>query len=97
MADQSSSAFTPGQLEAELERSRETSARLLESLAAKLRARPMIRQAAGQFSRAARYVQTNSVKDWAGRIHHVVCGRPAVSILAAAAAGFLIARALRRR
>ena len=90
-------ALTPENLDAELERSRATSARLIDSLAEKLRARPAMREATARISRAAQYVQDTSVKDIAARVNRLICRRPLASMLLAAAAGFLTARALRHR
>ncbi len=97
MAEEHYSAFTPEKLEAELERSRETAARLLESLAVKLHSGPILRQASSGFNRAAQYVKDSSVKDYGSRLNRIIRRRPATSILIAVAAGFLAARALRHR
>jgi ElaB/YqjD/DUF883 family membrane-anchored ribosome-binding protein len=88
---------SPENLEAELEKSRASAARLLENLAEKLRTGPVVRQATDRIGRAAHYVQDSSMKDMAGRVKRLVRERPALAILVAAAAGFLAVRALRRR
>ncbi len=95
MADESQSALSPENLEVELEKSRASTARLLENLAEKLRTGPVVREATTRIHRAARYVQDSSVKDLTGRLNRMVHERPVTSILIAAAAGFLAARALR--
>lgn len=97
VADEPQYALSPEHLEAELERSRASAARLIDSLAEKLRARPAMREATARISRAAQYVQDSSVKDIAARVNRLVCRRPLTLILVAAAAGFLTARALRHR
>jgi hypothetical protein len=97
VAEEQYSAFTPEKLEAELERSRQNAARLLESLAVKLHSGPILRQASSGFNRAAEYIRDSSMKDYGSRLNRVICRWPATSILVAVAAGFLTARALRHR
>ena len=97
MAEESQSAFTPENLDVELEKSRASAAHLLETLAQKLRVRPAIRQATSGIGRAAHYVQGGSVKGFAARLNRTVRKRPVTCILIAAAAGFLTARSLRHR
>jgi ElaB/YqjD/DUF883 family membrane-anchored ribosome-binding protein len=85
------------ELQVELERSRESAARLLESLAQKIGSARAVRTAATGVQRAAQYVQGHSVKDVATDIERVVRWRPAVSIAVAIVAGFLVGRAIRSR
>jgi ElaB/YqjD/DUF883 family membrane-anchored ribosome-binding protein len=84
-------------LQVELEKSRESAARLLETLAQKLGATRAVRTAASGVQRAAHYVQAHSVKDVATEIDNAVRWRPAVSIAVAIATGFLVGRAIRSR
>ena len=97
MADETISARNAYELQVEVERSRESAARLLENLAQKIGANRAVRTAASQVQRAAHYVQAHSVKDVATGLGEAVRSRPAVSIAIAAAAGFLVGRALRSR
>ncbi len=97
MAPDESTLQTPREIEREIEKSRESTARLLDSFAQKLRLRGAVRNAATGVQRAAHYVQVHSVKDVATGIERVVRHRPAVSVLAAVLAGFLVGRALRSR
>ena len=82
-------------LQAELDRSRESSIRLLDNLASKIGARRAVQSAAGGVHRAAQYVQAHSVKDMATGIEQVVRRRPASSIVAAVIAGYLLGCVLR--
>jgi ElaB/YqjD/DUF883 family membrane-anchored ribosome-binding protein len=95
VADESPSALSPENLDVELERSRVSTARLLENLAEKLRTGPVVREATTRITRAARYVQDSSVKDMTARLDRIVRERPVTSIVIAAVAGFLAVRALR--
>ena len=97
VAEDSQSASTPENLDVELEKSRASAAHLLDTLAQKLRARPVIRQATTGIGRAANYVHGGSVKSLAARLNRTVRKRPVTCILIAAAAGFLTARSLRHR
>ncbi|HUB33978.1 MAG TPA: hypothetical protein VMA31_13140 [Bryobacteraceae bacterium] len=81
----------------ELERSRESAAQLLESLAQKIGASPALRTAATGVHRAAHYVQVHTVNDALRGLGRVVRKRPAYSIAMAVVAGFLVGRALRSR
>jgi ElaB/YqjD/DUF883 family membrane-anchored ribosome-binding protein len=81
----------------ELEKSRESAARLLDALARKLRTTPGGRRAADGLERAANYVHIHSVRDVAFRVERFVNEKPATAILIAVAAGFLAGRALRPR
>jgi ElaB/YqjD/DUF883 family membrane-anchored ribosome-binding protein len=85
------------ELQAELERSRESAARLLETLAEKIGAARAMRTAATGVQRAAHYVQVHSVKDVATEIDNAVRWRPVLSVALAVAAGFLVGRAIRPR
>ncbi len=98
MADESAAAQSPQELQSELDQSRETAARLMESLARKLGStNRAMRNAAGGVHKAAHYVQAHSAKDMAAELERLVRQRPAYSIAAAVVAGFLVGRALRSR
>ena len=96
LADETVSAHNARELQ-ELERSRESAARLLDTLAQKVGANRAVRTAATGVQRAAHYVQAHSVKQVASGIEKVVRQRPAAAIAIAAVAGFLFGRALRSR
>jgi ElaB/YqjD/DUF883 family membrane-anchored ribosome-binding protein len=81
----------------ELEKSRESAAQLLESLAQKIGASPALRTAATGVHRAAHYVQAHSVKQALTGLERVIRKRPGYSIAVAIVAGFLVGRALRSR
>ena len=97
VADETVSARNAYELQAEVEKSRESAARLLDTLAQKIGAHRAVRTAASSVQRAAHYVQAHSVKDMATGLEEAVRSRPAVSIAIAAVAGFLVGRALRSR
>ena len=97
MADETISARNAYELQAEVEKSRESAARLLDTLAQKIGANRAVRSAASGVQRAAHYVQAHSVKDVASGLEQAVRGQPAASIAIAAVAGFLVGRALRSR
>jgi len=82
-------------LQSELDKSRESSTRLLDNLAAKIGARRAVRSATGGIERAAHYVQGHSVKEMATGVEQVVRRRPAYSIAIAVIAGYLLGCALR--
>jgi ElaB/YqjD/DUF883 family membrane-anchored ribosome-binding protein len=96
MADETISAHNARELQ-EVERSRESAARLLDTLAEKVGGNRAVRTAASGVQRAAHYVQAHGVKDVATGIERVVRQRPAASIAVAVVAGFLVGRALRSR
>jgi len=96
LADETISAHNARELQ-EVEKSRESAARLLESLAERIGANRAVRSAATGVQRAAHYVQAHSVKDVATGIERVVRRRPAAAIVVAVVAGFLVGRALRSR
>jgi hypothetical protein len=96
LSDETISAHNAHELR-ELERSRESAARLLDTLAQKIGANRAVRSAASGVQRAAHYVQAHGVKDVAFGIERVVRRRPAAAIAAAVVAGFLFGRALRSR
>jgi ElaB/YqjD/DUF883 family membrane-anchored ribosome-binding protein len=77
-------------LDAELERSRETSVRLLESLAQKIRTTRAMRRASSD-------LLEHSIKGAAAQVTRLVRRRPGISIMVAVAAGFLVGRAFRSR
>ncbi len=81
----------------ELERSRESAAQLLESLAQKIGTSPALRSAATGVHRAAHYVQAHSVREALTGLERAIRRRPGYSIAAAVVAGFLVGRALRSR
>jgi ElaB/YqjD/DUF883 family membrane-anchored ribosome-binding protein len=90
----------------EIERQRQSSARLLDNFAAKLgavasrggrTAGGAVRYAADNVQRAAHYVQGDSLKETAREIERFIRRRPAPSLIVAAAAGFLLGRALGSR
>jgi len=87
----------PRELVAELDRSRESAARLLDKLAQKLGSNTMVRGAASGIGKAAQYVQAHSVEDMAAGAGRAIRKRPGVAIAAAVVAGFLVGRALRPR
>jgi ElaB/YqjD/DUF883 family membrane-anchored ribosome-binding protein len=97
VADETISARNANELQAEMEKSRESAARLLENLSRKIGASRAMRTAVHRVERAAHYVQAHSVKDVAAGIERVVRGRPVASIAVAVVAGFLVGRALRSR
>jgi ElaB/YqjD/DUF883 family membrane-anchored ribosome-binding protein len=84
-------------LEVELDKSRESAARLLETLAQKIGSARAMRTAATGVQRAAQYVQAHSVRDVATEIESAVRWRPALSIAVAVMAGYLVGRAIRSR
>lgn len=90
-------AQIPQDVIAELDRSRETAAQLLEKFADKLGSTPVIEGAAGPVRRAAQYVQAHSVDDMAAGAERAIRQRPVVAIAAAVVIGFLVGRALRAR
>jgi len=97
VADETLSAHNARELQAEVEKSRESAARLLDNLARKTGASRAMRSAASSMQRAAHYVQAHSVKDVASGLEKAVRSQPAASIAIAAVAGFLVGRALRSR
>jgi hypothetical protein len=84
------------QMLAELERQRQSSARLMNKLAQRLGS---LASHAPRLPgrRAERRPDVSPLKELAVEIEHVVRRRPGVSLLVAAAAGFAVARALTRR
>jgi ElaB/YqjD/DUF883 family membrane-anchored ribosome-binding protein len=97
VADETLSAHNAHELQFEVEKSRESAARLLDTLAQKIGGNRAMRTAASSVQRAAHYVQEHSVKDVATGLEETVRSRPAASIAIAAVAGYLIGRALRSR
>ncbi len=81
----------------ELEKSRQSAARLLETLAQKLGAAPGMRGAAGGVQRAAHYVQAHSIRDAITGIDRAARRRPAYAIGIAVVLGFFVGRAIRSR
>ncbi len=97
MADETAPVRNPEDLQSELDKSRESAARLMENLAKKIGASRAVRNAANGVQRAAHYVQEHGLKDVAGGIDRAVRRRPGASILIAVVAGFFVGRALRPR
>jgi len=97
MADETLSARNARELQDEVEKSRESAARLLDTLAQKIGGNRAVQSAKSGVQRAAHYVQAHSVKDVASGLEQAVRSRPAASIAIAAVAGFLVGRALRSR
>src|SRR5581483_5782981 len=97
VADETLYARNAAELQAEMERSRESAARLLDNLAERIGASRAVRSAATGVQRAAHYVQAHSVKDVAAGVGQAIRRQPAVAIAEAVGAGFLIGRALRSR
>ena len=97
MPDDVTPAPDAAELRREIDKSRESSARLLEALAQKLGSSRVARGAASGMRRAAHYVQARSMKDVAAGVGRAVRGRPVASIAIAVVAGFLLGRSLRRR
>ncbi len=96
-ANRITTATDPRDVQVEFEKSRESAARLMESLAQKIGAVKAVREAAGGIERAARYVYGYPVKDTVGAMNRLVRRRPIWSITLAVVAGFLVGRALRPR
>ena len=90
VSDETLSAHNAHELHAEMEKSRESAARLLDTFAQKIGAHKAMRE-------AAHYVQAHSVKDVATGLEKAVRSRPAPAIALAVLAGFLVGRALRSR
>jgi hypothetical protein len=85
------------ELQAQVEKSRESAARLLDSLAHKVGGYQFVRTAAIEVERAAHHVPAQSLKEVAAVIDRAVRRRPASAIAIAVVAGFLVGRALRSR
>lgn len=97
MADETLSARNAHELQAEMEKSRESAARLLDTLAQKLGGNRAVRSAASGVQRAAHYVQAHSMKEVATGIERAVRSRPVSAMAIAVVAGFLVGRAIRPR
>src|SRR5437763_7679183 len=89
VADETIAARNAYELQAEVEKSRESAARLLDTLAQKVGAHRVVQTAATSVQRAAHYVQAHSLTDMATELEEVVRSRPAASLAIAAMAGFL--------
>jgi len=81
----------------ELERSRESSARLLYNLGQKIAASRTVRSAAAGVQHAADYVHEHGWRGMASGVGRAVRKRPGTAIMIAAAAGFLLASLARSR
>lgn len=79
-----------GELESELERSRESAGRLLESLAQKVGGIPAVRGAAD-------YWQGHSAREIAGDVNRAVRRSPVPAIVVALVAGYLLGRVVEGR
>jgi ElaB/YqjD/DUF883 family membrane-anchored ribosome-binding protein len=97
VADETLSAHNARELLAEVERSRESAARLLDTFAQRVGGSRAVRTAASGVQRAAHYVQAHSAKDVAIGIERAVRSRPVSAMAIAVVAGFLAGRALRSR
>jgi ElaB/YqjD/DUF883 family membrane-anchored ribosome-binding protein len=78
----------------EVERSRESAARLMENLARKLGGNRTVRKAADS---AARFVQDPRWNNMAAEIDRTVRRRPGAAILVAVVVGFVVGRLIRSR
>jgi len=86
-------AEIPQDVLADLDRSRQSAAVLLDKFARKLGSSPV----ASGVQKAAQYVQAHTVEEMAAGVERTIRKRPAVAIAVAVAAGFLVGRALRPR
>ena len=84
-ADEIAAAGIPASMEAELERSRQSAGRLLDTLARRVGA-----------SRAAHYVKTHSAREMAEEFQRAATRRPLYALAIAALAGFLLGCAIKR-
>lgn len=97
MTDETAPALKSDELLSDMEKSRETAARLMEGLAQKMALIGPMRGAAGGLERAAHYVHAHSVREMAAGVERLVRRRPVYTIAAAVVAGFLLGRAMRSR
>jgi ElaB/YqjD/DUF883 family membrane-anchored ribosome-binding protein len=81
----------------EVERSRETAARLLEAFAQKLRRHRATRNAASGMERAAHYVQAYTWEEMAAGIERFAIQKPVAALSIAAAVGFAVGSVLGRK
>jgi ElaB/YqjD/DUF883 family membrane-anchored ribosome-binding protein len=81
----------------EVERSRETAARLLEAFAQKLRRHRATRNAASGMERAAHYVQAYTWEEMAAGIERFAIQKPVAALSIAAAVGFVVGSVLGRK
>lgn len=81
----------------EVERSRETAARLMEAFARKLRRHRAMRNAANGVERAAHYVQAYSWEEVSAGIERFAMQKPVAALSIAAAVGFVVGSALGRK
>jgi ElaB/YqjD/DUF883 family membrane-anchored ribosome-binding protein len=81
----------------EVERSRETAARLLEAFARKLRRHRAMQNAATGMERAAHYVQAYSWEEMAAGIERFAMQKPVAALSVAAAVGFVLGSVLGRK
>jgi ElaB/YqjD/DUF883 family membrane-anchored ribosome-binding protein len=81
----------------EVERSRETAARLLETFAQKLRRHRATRNAASGMERAAHYVQAYTWEEMAAGIERFAIEKPVAALSIAAAIGFVVGSVIGRK
>jgi ElaB/YqjD/DUF883 family membrane-anchored ribosome-binding protein len=96
MPDEAVPAQSQQDLESELNKSKQSSARLLDDLARKVGSNRTLRSATQGVQRAAHYVQEHSAKDIAVEAERLMRKQPVVTIAVAITAGFLVGRAIRR-
>jgi hypothetical protein len=96
----------PTTMRAELERERQSSARLRNDFASAIRssagtvkekAGTSVAWAAREARQAARYVQHHYVREWSAEVGRFVRRHPAPALIVAVVAGYAAVRALRRR
>ena len=92
----------PASMRTELEKQRETSARLLSDLACAIsRSAGHVRRGAGSAARrtghAAQYVQEHYMRDMATGLGRFIRRHPAPTLVAAILTGYVAARVLQRR
>ncbi len=92
----------PEKFSSEIERQREAAAKLLRRFATTLRRIPardkagnVVNSARFKVQHAAHYVQEHYLKDAGAELDRLANRRPAVSLLVAVAAGYVIGRAIR--
>lgn len=97
---------TPEIMQAELERERQSSARLRHDFASAIRASAgTVKEKAGtsvawcrrEARHAAQYVQDHYLRDWSTEVGRFIRRYPAPSLIVAVVAGYAAGRALRRR
>jgi len=84
-------------VDAEVEQSRQSAARLLANLRRKLHRNLTVRNAAYSVERAARYVQVRSLRDGVAAVKKLVRREPVLALSIAVGVGFLVGTALASR